>query len=138
MRIYLDVYKELKESLPWMDEMELRKLAYKNWKEANKKQPVIKVDAPKVKKRVLKRRNIPKLYPMSSETCHELAHQTSKRSRFKLCEGRKVRLNFICRSCGRGRSIGYVTPFGLLCPFCAGKKAGGHSEPHIITTAMRN
>lgn len=137
MRIYLDIYNELKESLPWMEEMELRKLAYNNWKEANKQQPVIKVDAPKVKK-VSKQRNVPKLYPMSSEACHELAHQSSKRIRFKLCEGRKVRFSFICHSCGRGRSIGYITLLGLLCPFCAGKKAGGHSEPYIITTAMRN
>lgn len=54
MRIYLDVYNELKESLPWMDEMELRKLAYNNWKEANKEQPVIKVEAPKIMRKKCK------------------------------------------------------------------------------------
>lgn len=137
MRIYLDVYNELKESLPWMDEMEIRKLAYNNWKEANKEQPVIKVEAPKVMRKKCKPKKS-RLYPMSSETCRKFVHQSSKRSSFRLCEGRKVRHVFICRSCGRGRSFGYITPYGLLCTFCAEKKAGGHGAPHIITIAMRN
>lgn len=135
MKVYIDVYKEVKEALPWATEDMIRKFAYKSWKAQNQKQPEINVEAPKVEYKK-KEKLRPKLYPMSSKACHELAN--SHTTRFKLCEGRKIRHKFICNRCGYGRSFGYITPYGLLCPQCAAKKAGGHGAPHYITTPMRD
>lgn len=135
MRVYLDVYNEIKEALPWATEDQLRAFAYKSWKAKNEIQPIIKVEAPKVKAKHKKRKHRPRLYPMSSEGCRELAHSTGG---FKLCEGRKIRHTFICSHCGMGRSFGYITPYGLLCPRCAERKAGGHGAPHCYTTPMRD
>ena len=48
MKVYIDVYKEVKEALPWATEDMIRKFAYKSWKAQNQKQPEINVEAPKV------------------------------------------------------------------------------------------
>lgn len=63
MKVYIDVYKEVKEALPWATEDMIREFAYKSWKAQNQKQPEINVEAPKVeyKKRVKLQ---PKLYPI--------------------------------------------------------------------------
>lgn len=144
MKSYLDVYNEVKEALPWAAEDLLRNFAYKSWKAHNEKQPTIKVEAPNVrnnKKDVSKKEKykkpIPTLYPMTSKECKRMAHQSTSR-KFKLCEGRKIRHTFICSRCGIGRSFGYITPYGLLCPRCAAKKAGGNGAPHCYTTPMRD
>lgn len=137
MKVYFDVYNEVKGALPWATEDLIRELAYKSWKAQNEKQPKIKVEAPKVKyiKKSQKKGTFPpKLYPMSSKACHKLVRSSS--TRFKLCEGRKIRHTFICHCCGIGRSFGYITPYGLLCPRCAAKRAGGQGAPHSITTPM--
>lgn len=136
MKIYLEVYNEVKEALPWATEDQLRTFAYKSWKAQNEKQPIINVEAPKVKiKKPKKSKRNPRLYPMSSGGCRELAHSTGG---FKLCEGRKIRHTFICSLCGMGRSFGYITPYGMLCPRCAARKAGGYGAPHCYTTPMRD
>lgn len=142
MKVYLDVYNEVKEALPWATEDQLRILAYKNWKAQNEEQPIIKVEAPNVERSKKKQaqknvKSTPMLYPMPSEGCKRVAHSNSNR-KFKLCEGRKIRHTFICSRCGIGRSFGYITPYGLLCPRCAAKNVGGHSVPHCYTTPMRD
>lgn len=133
MKVYLDVYNEVKEALPWATEDQLRALAYKNWKAQNEKQPTINVDAPKIE--VKQKKSSQRLYPMSSKGSGELVEKTGG---FKLSEGRKIHHTFICRLCGTGCSFGYITPYGPLCPRCAAKKAGGHGSPHCYTTPMRD
>lgn len=140
MKSYLDVYKEVKEALPWMDEDRAKVLAYRNWKSQNEVQPIVNVESSKVrrfKKRQANKRpkSAPRLYPMSSEECKTFAHNRTG-TKFKLCNGRKIHHTFICRRCGMGHSFGYVTPYGPLCPRCAAKKAGGHGAPHCYTTPM--
>lgn len=64
MKVYIDVYKEVKEALPWATEDMIRKFAYKSWKAQNQKQPEINVEAPKVEYK--KRRNFNQSYIL----CH--------------------------------------------------------------------
>ena len=141
MKSYLDVYNEVKEALPWAEEDWIKILSYRNWKAQNEEQPVLMVESPKVRKCKKgqaqgRGKHEPMLYPMSSDKCKWFAHHRTG-VKFKLCEGRKIRHTFICSRCGMGRSFGYITPFGLLCPRCAAKKAGGHGAPHCYTTPMR-
>lgn len=142
MKKYLDVYNEVKEALPWMNEDRIKVLSYRNWKAQNEVQPVLNIESPKIrrfKKRQAKRKQkpAPKLYAMTSEECKKMTHLSS-RSKFKLCDGRKIRHTFICNRCGMGRSFGYITPYGLLCPKCAAKKTGGRGAPHCYTVPMRD
>lgn len=132
MKIYLDVYNEVREALPWATEEQLRALAYENWKAQNEKQPTIKVEAPKAKPKTCGRK--PRLRPMSSDGRGGFSDGVGG---FKLCGGRKIHHVFICNLCGMGRSFGYRTPYGTLCPRCAARKAGGRGAPHCYTTAMR-
>lgn len=62
MKPYLSIYYELRDEIPFADEMDLRRVAYARWKgldvDKNRNVPAPKDDPPQKRKRRKKKRNV--------------------------------------------------------------------------------